>query len=265
MKNELPEIQRWMQKVILEQNAFTDQEVNPHDMVISTSKLSAVQRLEIYQTSYWLRLVDCLASMYPALELFTGKELFRMFAKDYLQAHPPTSYTLSVLGENFPDFLKQTKPAGIDSTWSELIIELAEFECSFGRIYDSAGSEKLPLLTAKELLALSPEKLLSYSLKPVPNVLLSAFKYPIKSIFNRLRSKEKIQFESLKPSKTFYCIFRHQYRVQVIELHEEHFNILQDIHQKRTLKQVFSTSGITDKNNFLSTIIHFAEIGLFLA
>lgn len=254
-----------MQKVILNHNSFADQEVDPQDIVVSTSKLSAIERLEIYQTSYWLRLIDCLASMYPALEKFTGKELFQLFAKDYLQTHPPTSYTLSVLGENFPSFLSDTKPAGIESVWSDLIIELAEFECSFGKIYDSAGSEELQLLTAEELLALPPTKLLTLSLKLVPNVLLSEFKYPIKSIFNRLRSKEKVELNDVKPSKTFYCIFRHQYRVQVIELNNDQMNILQGIRKDMTLNQIYSSSNISNQNNFLSTVINFADMGLFLA
>ncbi len=264
MENKLSELQLWMQKAITQQQPIKHQSINTQAVVQSTNKLSATERLGIYQTSYWLRLIDCLTAIYPALEKFTGKELFQLFAEDYLRTHPPTSYTLSELGEYFPAFLKKTKPAETQGVWSDLIIELAEFEYLFGKTYDNEGSEELQLLTSAELLALTPSNLLKHPFQFVPNVLFPEFNYPIKNLFNQLRSKEETDYQNIKPSRTRYCIFRHQYKVRIIELEEGQFQVLQGIYKNPRLEDLLPISTMPEKAQVLAILINFTDLGLFL-
>jgi hypothetical protein len=52
------------------------------------TRLSAAQRLAIYQRGYFARLLQCLEGQYKALCHALGKELFDDFSKEYLRKYP---------------------------------------------------------------------------------------------------------------------------------------------------------------------------------
>ncbi|MBR7746732.1 HvfC/BufC N-terminal domain-containing protein [Undibacterium baiyunense] len=72
--------------------------------------LPPAQALAIYQRAYIARLLECLRADYPVLRQYLGTQLFDHFATEYIQAFPPTSYSLFDLGKNFSDHLEQSCP-----------------------------------------------------------------------------------------------------------------------------------------------------------
>src|SRR3954453_10981564 len=70
------------------------------------TKLSAFERLEVYNRQYWFRLFQCLDADYPALIKLVGDKHFRKLAEAYLAEHNSTSYTLRDLGSKLAPFLK---------------------------------------------------------------------------------------------------------------------------------------------------------------
>lgn len=95
--------------------------------------LSATQALAIYRQGYLARLLECLRADFPLLVIYLGETLFNHFATEYIAAHPPTSYSLFDLGEQFPVYLQTTCPdfAPLDRDHRAqflLPIELAKLE-----------------------------------------------------------------------------------------------------------------------------------------
>nr|WP_315469679.1 DNA-binding domain-containing protein [uncultured Undibacterium sp.] len=95
--------------------------------------LSATQALAIYRQGYLARLLECLRADFPLLVSHLGETLFNHFATEYIAAHPPTSYSLFDLGEQFPVYLQKSCPdlARLDRDQRAqclLPIELAKLE-----------------------------------------------------------------------------------------------------------------------------------------
>jgi len=78
--------------------------------MLAKGKVADVQAgLAVYANGYWLRLLACLQSDYPALRLHLGEDLFNFFCRSYLASFPPASYSLHDLGSHFTRFLRHTQ------------------------------------------------------------------------------------------------------------------------------------------------------------
>lgn len=68
--------------------------------------LDAHARLEIYRTAYWVRQVEALRELFPALVAHLGDGPFAQRASRYLAAHPSRSRAIEDLGAGFPPWLQ---------------------------------------------------------------------------------------------------------------------------------------------------------------
>lgn len=101
--------------------------------LLKTTHLTPERSLAIYQYGYKARLLECLRADYPVLKALLGEALFELFALEYLETYPSTSYSLFQLGERFPDFMQDSCPDISRLTESkqaryQLPIELARLE-----------------------------------------------------------------------------------------------------------------------------------------
>jgi hypothetical protein len=108
-------------------------------LVAGSAAFPAEQRLDVYRRGYRSRLVGCLRETYPGLRHALGDEAFEAFALDYLQAHPPSGYTLNALGARWPEHLESTRPEG--ERWPDFLVDLACLERTFHEVYDGEGVE----------------------------------------------------------------------------------------------------------------------------
>ena len=154
----LSQIQRWMQTAVMHPDGvvpgMNSDEARRHidagaanvEQVVTRSKaLSAVDRLAIYGSAYYARLLECMRDEFPATAHCLGEETFDGFAAAYLQDYPSRSYTLCQLGTNFPRYLVETRPAREEGepevSWPELLADLARFEWTFSEVFDGPGLE----------------------------------------------------------------------------------------------------------------------------
>ena len=104
----LDALQSWMQSALIFPRQTSGEETG--QIVESSSRLTGAERLAIYQRSYYVRILKCMEEQFSALCHALGKELFTDFAREYLRARPPESYTLHDLGRRFPAYLEETRP-----------------------------------------------------------------------------------------------------------------------------------------------------------
>ncbi len=107
--------------------------------IVSTDEALAEHRLATYYNAYRIRLIDCLAVDYCALEKYLGRDAFENMALDYLHHYPSTHPSVRWFGKNLPAYLKQHYHG--DS--SEFVQEMATYEWAHTLLFDAADSEQL--------------------------------------------------------------------------------------------------------------------------
>lgn len=238
----LDRLQRWMQAVIThpggigsgvasaEARQSVALDAKTLETVVTPSEtLTGAERLDIYRRSYHARLLQCFGEMFPALLHALGEHLFNLFTLDYLQRHPPHSYTLDNLADRFAQHLAETRPdsdapPGERESWPDFIVELAEIEWAFLKVYDGPGTEGRTLPSAEDILALDDEGILESRPAPSPCLRLFAFRYPVHAYMLAVRRGEQPQMPA--PNVTFVAATRVNYRVMLFELSAQQYAAL---------------------------------------
>jgi hypothetical protein len=127
--------------------------------IAPNSRLTAFERLEIYNRQYWFRVLGALAEDFRALRAVVGGRAFEALSIAYLSAHPSRSFTLRNLGSKLPEWLA-ANPRYLGRRW-RLALDVARIEWAFVEAFDSAGRTPLTLdqiatLDAGSKLSLQP-------------------------------------------------------------------------------------------------------------
>jgi hypothetical protein len=152
--------------------------------IAPNSRLSAFERLEIYNRQYWFRVLGALADDFPALRSVVGGTRFEALSVAYLTAHPSRSFTLRNLGSKLVEWLTA------NPKWTgrrhALAIDVARVEWAFVEAFDNA--ERAPL-TLDQITTLDGDSRLALQ----PHVQLLALAYPADDITLALHRKDKRQ------------------------------------------------------------------------
>lgn len=258
----LDRLQRWMQAVITDPHGVRsgvaseaarcslDIDLETLERVVAPSaSLSGGARLAIYARSYHARLLQCFQSMFPALLKALGEPLFNHFALDYLQHHPPCSYTLEHLADAFPQHLAATRPDRAAppterESWPDFIIDLALLEWTFLKVYDGPGVEGRTLPRAQDVLAIRPRRLLEARPAPVSCLRLFAFRYPVHAYLLAVRRGQTPELPA--PAASFVAVTRWNYRVRLYELTAPQHALLRAFDGRRTISQIINRDARHD-------------------
>lgn len=233
-------IQRWMQAVLthpdgvvggVRSSAARDEiDIGPGELgqVLTRSQaLAAADRLGVYANAYYARLLECLREEFPTLVHALGQELFDEFAVDYLQAHPPKSYTLQQLGLNFPRFLAETCPADEDPAWTTFLIDLAILERLYGEVFDGPGSEAQKLMSIERLAAIPNDVWATVRLIPAVDLHLVELRSPVHEYISAVRRNENPDIPST--AETLLAVHRRDFVVRRHRLTQPQFVLLDAI------------------------------------
>jgi hypothetical protein len=152
--------------------------------IAPNSRLTAFERLEIYNRQYWFRILGALAEDFSALNAVIGSRAFERLSTDYLTAHPSRSFTLRNLGSQLSEWLvANPKYAGRRHA---LAVDVARIEWAFVQAFDSAEREPL---TVEQIATLDAGSRLALQ----PHVQLVALSYPADLLVHNLHQREKRQ------------------------------------------------------------------------
>ena len=129
----LRDLQRRFQKYLTDGSEDIEQDI------VSTENALAEHRLGAYYNAYRIRLIDCLAVDYSALEKHIGREAFENIALDYLRHFPSNHPSVRWFGARLPTYLRD-KYHGEDA---EFLTELASYEWAQNTVFDAADSKQL--------------------------------------------------------------------------------------------------------------------------
>ncbi|MBE0620229.1 MAG: putative DNA-binding domain-containing protein [Burkholderiales bacterium] len=217
----LPGLQRWMLDALLAPRRTEGIDAR----LTASPMLDARARLAIYQRSYILRLVKCLAEQFPALRHALGAPLFDDFAREYLAACPSDAYTLYELGRRFPGWLEESRPdrelpPDEREDWIDFMVDLARYERELFRLFDAPGHEGGVWPTVDV-----PDARLVLQ----PCFALAQYRYPVAWYYHEVRHERSPAFPPAHPS--YVAIARRDYLTATFPLNPVHFQFLCALHK----------------------------------
>lgn len=152
--------------------------------IAPNSRLSAFERLEIYNRQYWFRVLGALAEDFAALSTVVGAPAFEKLSIAYLSENPSRSFTLRNLGSRLPEWLAANPQFA--GRRHHLAIDVARIEWAFIEAFDNA--ERIPL-TLDQVETLDSTSCLALQ----PHLRLIALEYPADDLVLSLHHGEKRQ------------------------------------------------------------------------
>jgi len=223
---QLDHLQRWFLAAITSPSEFA-----PSDLastILPSPHQSAADRLAIYQHAYLARLLEVLRELFPCTRYSVGDELFDQFAAGYVAAHPPHSYTLANLADQWVEYLDASRPAD----WGRFIIDLARLEHAIDRIFDAPGQENLPQFTLPS--GANPSLKLSF----VPGFELLAFDFPASCFYTAWKASQQPSWPTER--QEFIALLRRDYIVRRYDLTKFQYDLLLALHRGHSLGDALS-------------------------
>lgn len=187
---------------ILSESAQAEIALQPNQLgtlITRSRQQTSEERLGVYANAYFARLLECLREEFPALAGLLGEETFDSFAITYLEHYPPNSYTLNMLGERLPQFLRASRPPrendGVNADapepdWADLMINLATIERTYSEVFDAAGTETGECLDAVALAGLGLDRFGDARLIPAETLRLLRLDFPVHEYVTSTRHDE---------------------------------------------------------------------------
>ncbi len=194
-----------------------------------TNTWDARSRMEVYWSAFRIRLQECMAVDYPTFKLAVGDELFENFVAEYLEAHPPQSYTLGRLGMKFPDFLSASRPrreSADTPDWADYLADLARFELTLSEVFDGAGLESHPGAAPsrfQDLSSLNGEEFVNLRFQVAPCLRLLTTRFAVRDHYLSLKQGRA---EEPVPASQHMAVTRVNYAVKHYELSRVQWQLL---------------------------------------
>lgn len=220
--------------------------------IAPNSRLSAFERLEIYNKQYWFRVLGALAEDFPALRSVMGARAFEAMSVAYLTAHPSRSFTLRNLGSHLAEWMKNNPHYA--GRRAQLAEDVARIEWAFVEAFDNAEHDPL---TLEQISTLDGSSRLGLQ----PHLRLVELNFPIDDLVLNLHKKDKRQTSEagvqpegnqdiaakLPPVRrklTWLVAHRVDYAVYYLRLRRGEFHTLSAIRAGRPLAEAIE-AGIT--------------------
>ncbi len=196
------------------------------EVVLPSAALSPVERLEVYSRMYFLRLRECLAHDFPAVEYALGHAAFDRLARSFLHAHPSRSSNLNRLGRRFPSHVARCR-------WlphRRFVAGLARLEWAMVEVFDAEGA---PRADVEPLRALPIPRWAGVRFRLDPTVRLLAFDHPVNDFLQAFRGGRGPRIP--RPRATWTAVYRRDFVVWRMTLTRTMFRLLGSLAAGRAL------------------------------
>ncbi|HXM44907.1 MAG TPA: DNA-binding domain-containing protein [Bryobacteraceae bacterium] len=207
----------------------------PVDYIKPNSRLTSLERLEIYSRSYWYRLFDSLYEDFPGLRAVLGQRAFGRLSRAYLTDRPSASWTLRNLGSRLEEWLRRNP--SFAGGRLDLAIDMIRLEWAHIEAFD--GKEE-PVLGPEDLLELGPDLRIGLQ----PHIRLIELRYPVDDLRVKVNAASEEhgtasnavlkrragglvrRIQSMAPEHIFLAVHRLDFMVYYRRLDAEEFRLL---------------------------------------
>jgi hypothetical protein len=235
----LVELQRWMSNIVMRpltpEDRFDRSQLSTNsatvDKIISPSaRLTAVERLEVYNRGFWFRVLDSMREDFPAVRAFTGEEQFKALVVRYVSSVPSTHWTLRNLGMRFEPWLR----ASASSDESLLMAaDIARLEWAYIEAYDAPELPGLDLIQLQR-----PGPVLKLRLQP--HVQLVHTDYTVQGFITAIHDGEDAPPASFPKRVEFLAVYRQELSVNHTVLTPLGSLVLHGFRHWQSLEDVFT-------------------------
>ena len=158
---------------------------NLMEIVRGPGTMDSEQGINIYRRMYQLRIRDALLDDFEACAEYL-KDDFNILCRDFIKAHPSTTYTLSYLGRGFAEFLLDWSRKNNHPEW---LSEVAKFEHAMA---ESLVAQAAAVIDSEWLQTLPPETLTRAQLKLSPHVHLLELSVDVASFYELYKADKQL-------------------------------------------------------------------------
>jgi hypothetical protein len=180
-------------------------------LVRGDQRLTASERVNIYTTAYFYRLLDCLYEEFPATSGVLGSDNFAALVQDYLLVCPPTEPSIFHAGRHLYGFLRNHPLA---KRWP-FISELARLERTILDVFHAANAIAL---SAEAMRTIPSQQWSTVSLKTHPAVELLHNDWRVTDVMGAVESGRKWREPAHR--KSTVIVWRRDGRVYYRDLEE---------------------------------------------
>lgn len=202
--------------------------------IMGDERLSPVDRLNIYANMYFFRILDSLKEDFPSLVRILGDEGFHNLITEYLQAHPPSHYSLRYAGEHLANFVIARSAANVDGK----LADLARFEWALLTAFDAADASSV---LAEDLQEIPPEEWGNLRFSLHPSCQLLTMNFDVLAVYDHLLEAPLPDLPARKES--YIRVWRQGLQVMQMAMTADEFQMLTLIAEGKTLAEVLSLRG----------------------
>jgi hypothetical protein len=221
------------------------------DFVKPNDRLTALERLEIYNRQYWYRVLDAFAEDFPGLRAITGKRAFERLSRAYIAECPSQSFTLRNLGSRLEEWLRNhPEYAG---RAPELALDMVRLEWAHIEAFDNGAAR---VLGPEDLLELGPD----FRAGLQPYVRLLHLRYPVDNLRIRVNADSEAHGTAsnavsmnraggrrrnavhVQAEEIFVAVHRVDFMVYYRRLAREEFLLLEAVTQARPIGEAIEAA-----------------------
>ena len=136
----------------------------------------APKRFSVYRNNVVVGLLDAVAAAFPSLHTIMGEETFRLVARNYIAAHPPSSPVMQHYGASFSAFLAAFPPL----RKSPFLTDVALVERAWLDAYHSPDVSPLDPAVLQDF---AESDVVSLLFRPHPATTLVRSSFPVVTLF----------------------------------------------------------------------------------
>ena len=148
----------------------------------SGGQITPAQRVSIYESGYFLRLTQALATDYKVLWMVLGDDEFDALAKAYILTKPSRYFSLRWFGQEFAAFLNEQ-----EGEHAPMLAQLARLEWAF---VDAFNSEDVPMVALEKIASVAPESWPNLSFKFHPSLQIIEHDWNVLSFWRAGREEQ---------------------------------------------------------------------------
>lgn len=223
------------------------------EFIKPNDRLTAVERVEIYNRMYWFRLTDCVTDDSPGLRALLGERKFSRLVRGYLAKYPSRSFTLRNLCSRLAQFIAE-EPL-LTAPRTALALDVARFEWAQTVAFDG---ESRPSFEPEKIGRTAPGRL-RMGLQPYLSLL--SLGYPVDDFVVAVKRRGALRAEAsnaigtaargsrlrrVKPPRRLrihLAVHRHSGRLYYKRLEPAAFRILTALREGRTLTRAIAAAG----------------------
>ncbi len=176
--------QEWFARAVMSPETAAAPSASDADRVLTPGpRLSCLERLEVYRHAYHLRLIECLADDYPALQAAVGEPAFDRMARAYIALYPSTSPNLNAYGRRMSEWCR-VQESFESIAPRAFLADLATLEWAIVEVIHAASTEPLTLSGLRDV---PVERWVDARMTTTPAFRLLRFVYPVNTYFQAFR------------------------------------------------------------------------------